>query len=79
MPKPGSPAWTASRYFFRRDVIRKIVNRYRSYRRRAERNPFSDVAHAIGADATVVFDVGANIGLVTSKLLKLFPAAQIHV
>lgn len=80
MPKPGSVGWTLQRYMFRRDVARKVHHRYSAYRRRAERDAFVDVAHAyreLGEVRTVI-DVGANIGLVTSKLLKLFPAAAVH-
>lgn len=74
-------SWTLRRYVFRRDVLKKVRSRYESYRRRAERDAFRDVAYAYTGrvgDPRVIFDVGANIGLVTSQLLRLFPAASVH-
>lgn len=80
MAEPGTLRWTLNRYAFRRDVLRKVHNRYTAYRRRAERDPFSDVAQAVRSihEPLVVLDVGANIGLTTSKLLRVFPLATVH-
>lgn len=78
--KMRSLLWTSRRYVFRRDVVTKVCNRVRGYRRRAERDAFVDFAYAYRslAGPTIVIDVGANIGLVSSKLLKLFPLAHVH-
>lgn len=72
--------WTLRRYLVRRDFFRKVHHRYSAYRQRAERDPFADVAYAYGlvGEPAVVFDVGANIGLVTSRILRLFPSARVH-
>jgi FkbM family methyltransferase len=72
--------WNLRRYLLRRDLLRKVRGRYERYRRRAERTAFDDVAHLLRdlPAPTVVFDVGANIGLVTSTLRKRFPAATVH-
>ena len=80
MARPGSIQWKAQRYVLRPDVVRKVRHRYDRYRRRAEREAYGDVVHATRAlDApTVVVDVGANIGLVTSTLLRSFPEAVVH-
>jgi FkbM family methyltransferase len=78
--KLSNLGWTLRRYAFRPDVVRKVKGRYRQYRRRAERDAFDDVAfvtHRTGSPA-VVIDVGANIGLLTSRLLKRFPHATVH-
>ena len=72
--------WTLRRYLLRPDFFKKVAFRFKRYRRRAERNSFEDVAFALEGvrTPTVVFDVGANIGLVTSTLLRLFPSARVH-
>ena len=73
-------SWNLRRYVFRRDFPRKVNARLTGYRRRAEKTEFGDLAHVYaGLDGpTVIFDVGANIGLVTSTLRRLFPLAEVH-
>ncbi len=80
MSKVTNLVWTLRRYLVRRDFFRKVHHRYSAYRRRAERDPFADVAYACGlvGEPAVVFDVGANIGLVTSRIIRLFPSARVH-
>lgn len=74
VPGAGGPIWKLRRCVFRRDFFRKVRSRVRRYWRKAERNSFDDIAFASARTSTpkVVFDVGANIGLVTSTLLKQF-------
>lgn len=72
--------WTIRRYALRRDFVHKANLRLAAYRRRAEKNEFGDLAHVYRdlAAPGIIFDVGANIGLVTSTMLRLFPRAQVH-
>lgn len=79
-PRAGTLQWKLKRYLFRPDVVRKVRSRYSGYRRRAERDAFNDVAEVYRMIGTpeVVLDVGANIGLVTSTLLRKFPKASVH-
>lgn len=72
--------WTLRRYVFRRDFLTKVQSRYRAYRRRAEKDEFRDLAHIYAGlpTPTMIFDVGANIGLVTSTLRRRFPTACVH-
>ena len=80
MDRLRNTSWNLRRYVFRRDFAHKVKARLTGYRRRAEKDEFRDLAHVyVGLAApTVILDVGANIGLVTSTLRRLFPSAQVH-
>jgi FkbM family methyltransferase len=47
-------------------------------RRRVGLDPEQDLVRLVGADAKVIFDVGANVGQTALTLAGLFPEAQIH-
>jgi FkbM family methyltransferase len=72
--------WTARHYLLRPDLPRKVRAKVRRYRRHAERDAVGDLAHlyrSLPAPTTIV-DVGANVGLVTTALLRRFPDARVH-
>lgn len=80
MVKASRTWWTARHYLLRPDLPRKVRAKYRRYRRHAEREVVSDLAHLLRdlPPPTTVVDVGANVGLVTTALLRRFPGATVH-
>jgi len=65
------------RYILRRDVIPKVRDRIESLLQDGRRNPVSD-ARSLIPNASVILDVGANIGYVAFDFHHRWPEARIY-
>ncbi len=68
------------RYILRKNFLRRVKMRLKSFERKLKKNEISDIKQLFvkaGKEPSVIFDCGANIGFVTHKYLKEFPGARI--
>lgn len=69
-----------TRFFLRKNLIKRVVWRLKAEWRKITRNEFDDIQYIfqlIGKDPKVIFDVGANIGFVTFQFRKRFERTKI--
>ena len=67
------------RFLFRKDFFRRVKQRLQGYRRRLVKCEITDLELLLKREnPKVVFDVGANVGFITSQLLRTFKTAEIY-
>lgn len=68
-----------TRYVLRKDFLRRVRARLAKYERRLRKDELEDIAYLFGdSPPRIVFDCGANVGVVTHRFLQLFPAATVY-
>jgi FkbM family methyltransferase len=67
------------RFLWRRDVFKRIKERFCRYKRSVTKSELVDLAALFqGREPKVIFDVGANVGFLTWQFTKTFGNAVIH-